>query len=60
VISDVFTATATRRATISPLDGDEVLLQFTCRQGVTLVDCPTLRVNLRTVDDDGDLVGDLV
>jgi hypothetical protein len=59
VLSDIYTASTTRRATISPLDGDEVLLQFTCRQGGTLVDCPTLRVDLRTVDDDGELVGDL-
>jgi hypothetical protein len=59
VVSDTYPATAARRATISPLDGDEIRVLFTCRQGGAIVTCPTLRVELRTVDGDGDLIGDL-
>jgi hypothetical protein len=59
VTSDTYPATPTRRATVSPLDGDEPLLTFTCRQGGAEVTCPELQVTFQTVDDDGDLVGDL-
>lgn len=60
VSSDWFPATDAYRATISPHDGDQVIVEFECRQSGTTVACPdSIRVNLRTVDDDGDLVGDL-
>jgi hypothetical protein len=60
VMSDWFPATPAYQSVFSPLDGDEPIIEFECSQGGSVVVCPdSIRVNLRTVDDDGDLVGDL-
>jgi len=60
VWSDWYPATAGYRSTVSPHDGDQPTIQFECRQGGSPVTCPdAIRVTLRTVDGDGDLVGDL-
>jgi hypothetical protein len=57
--TDTYTASATRRAVLSPADGDLMWFSFFCQQGGSEVNCPDLRVSLRTVDGDGKLAGDL-
>jgi hypothetical protein len=60
VTSDWFPAAPGYQSVFSPHDGDAPIIQFECRQGGSIVVCPdSIRVNLRAVDDDGDLVGDL-
>ena len=60
VRSDWFPASQAYQSVFSPHDGDEPIIQFECSQGGTVVTCPdSIRVNVRAVDDNGDLVGDL-
>jgi hypothetical protein len=60
VASDWYPLAEGFRSTVSPHDGDAPIVEFECRQNGSLVSCPdAVRVTLRTVDDDGDLVGDL-
>jgi hypothetical protein len=60
VASDWYPVVDGYRSTVSPHDGDAPIIEFECRRNGAAVTCPdAIRVSLRTVDDDGDLVGDL-